>query len=54
MGDAVSSFVTGSHDQTALVWHWNRESNEVDCRLSCRGHAASVDCVAVDSTGEQV
>ena len=52
--DPVSTFVTGSHDQTALVWQWNRDTNEVDCRLSCRGHAASVDCVAVAPTGEQV
>ncbi|KAK7109252.1 ribosome biogenesis protein WDR12-like [Littorina saxatilis] len=48
----VSTFVTGSHDQTALVWQWNRDTNEVDCCLSCSGHSASVDCVVVNSTGD--
>ncbi|XP_076461260.1 ribosome biogenesis protein WDR12 homolog [Babylonia areolata] len=52
--EPVSSFVTGSHDQTALVWHWRRDTNDVDCLLSCRGHAASVDCVSVSPSGEQM
>ncbi|KAL5006229.1 hypothetical protein ScPMuIL_015035 [Solemya velum] len=44
-------FISGSHDQTVLIWQWNTDSNEVDCMYSCRGHAGSVDSVAVDSTG---
>ncbi|XP_067649347.1 ribosome biogenesis protein wdr12-like [Haliotis asinina] len=46
--DDISSFVTGSHDQTLLLWMWQRKQNEVDCVCACRGHAGSVDCVAVN------
>ncbi|GAB1603479.1 ribosome biogenesis protein WDR12 homolog [Argonauta hians] len=43
-------FVTGSHDQTLLLWQWNPKTKEVKCNNVCRGHSASVDCVAVDHT----
>lgn len=46
-------FVSGSHDQTLLVWKW-RATNEVDCLYVCKGHAGSVDCVTVHPDGERV
>ena len=46
--------MSGSHDQTVLLWQWDEKSNEVDCVHACRGHAGSVDCVAVDQSGERV
>lgn len=49
----VGQFVSGSHDQTLLLWQWHRDTNEVDCICVCRGHAASVDCVSVDKTGKR-
>lgn len=46
-GDPVTTFVSTSHDETALLWHWNQVTNAVDCINICKGHARSVDCVAV-------
>ncbi|BFY97523.1 hypothetical protein BsWGS_00563 [Bradybaena similaris] len=46
-------FVSGSHDQTLLVWKW-RATNEVDCLYVCKGHAGSVDCVTVHPDGERI
>ena len=44
----VTRFITASHDQTALIWEWNEESNSVICQNVCRGHAASVDGIAIN------
>ncbi|XP_061185739.1 ribosome biogenesis protein WDR12 homolog [Saccostrea echinata] len=41
-------FISGSHDQTLLIWEWNKQENSVECVHACRGHARSVDCVAVN------
>ncbi|CAI9727768.1 biogenesis WDR12 homolog [Octopus vulgaris] len=50
----VCEFVTGSHDQTLLLWQWNPKTKEVKCNYVCRGHSASVDCVAVDHTKKRM
>jgi len=49
-----SSFLSGSHDQTVLLWQWDESKNEVYCVHCCRGHAASVDCVAVNQSKDKV
>ncbi|CAG9102285.1 unnamed protein product [Plutella xylostella] len=40
-------FVSGSHDQSAMLWVWNVEGNSVDCVVTCRGHEKGVECLAV-------
>ncbi|XP_005103148.1 ribosome biogenesis protein WDR12 homolog [Aplysia californica] len=47
-------FVSGSHDQTLFVWRYQRSSNNIDCVFACKGHAGSVDCVAVNQDGERI
>ncbi|GIY64628.1 ribosome biogenesis protein WDR12 homolog [Caerostris darwini] len=45
--DNESTFISTSHDETAILWQWNQQTNAVDCIHVCKGHARSVDCVAV-------
>lgn len=45
---SVGSFVSVSHDQTAMLWKWNVEENSVDCIHVCRGHERSLECVSVN------
>ncbi|KAG8187402.1 hypothetical protein JTE90_016946 [Oedothorax gibbosus] len=48
--DSGSTFVSTSHDETAILWQWNQVANAVECIHVCKGHARSVDCVAVNSS----
>lgn len=43
------TFVTTSHDETAIVWKWRPQNNQVEYLFSCRGHSRSVDCVDVSN-----
>ncbi|KAF9824786.1 hypothetical protein SFRURICE_013296 [Spodoptera frugiperda] len=36
-------FVSGSHDQSAMLWVWNVPRNSVDCVVTCQGHEKGID-----------
>ncbi|BET01892.1 Pescadillo homolog [Nesidiocoris tenuis] len=48
---AGEKFVTGSHDETCMVWEWDTEENTVRCTDICRGHTQSVECLSVSPDG---
>jgi len=52
--DKPCSFASGSHDQTMFVWRYHEASNNVECVFACKGHAGSVDCLAVNEDGERI
>ncbi|RZF45155.1 hypothetical protein LSTR_LSTR007118 [Laodelphax striatellus] len=51
--NGIASFVSASHDQTAMLWEWNMAENSVECVHVCRGHERSLESVAVDERAER-
>ena len=47
-----NSFLSASQDQTVLIWEMGEEKPP-ECVHICRGHAGSVDCLAVSKNGER-
>jgi len=46
------SFISASQDQTAVVWKYE-EDGSCHAVHMCKGHTRSVDCLAVNSSGEK-
>lgn len=48
-----ATFVSGSHDQTAILWVWNVSRNSVDCMITYRGHDKGIECLSVSADGNR-
>ncbi|CAK1551051.1 unnamed protein product [Leptosia nina] len=46
-------FVSGSHDQSAILWVWNVSGNSVESVVTCRSHEKGIECLAVSADGKQ-
>jgi len=53
VGDGTSSFISGSHDQTLIIWSLDFGQKSVERMHVCRGHAGSVDAVCVSPDGSR-
>ncbi|XP_071492684.1 ribosome biogenesis protein wdr12-like [Diadema antillarum] len=53
-GGSESLLVSGSHDQTLIIWEWKEDEKQARPLHTCRGHAKSVDSVAVDQSGTRI
>lgn len=45
INENIHSFVTCSHDETAMLWNWDYELNKIEHVYTFKGHCRSVDCV---------
>lgn len=46
LDESGGKFISGSQDQTAIMWRWFRETNSVECISVCKGHERGVDSLA--------
>jgi ribosome biogenesis protein len=49
-----ATFLSASHDQTILIWNWNKSTNKVNKAEKCIGHTESVECVDVNMKNSKV
>lgn len=43
--DSKYRFLSASHDQSILIWHWNKKSKKLEKADKCVGHTESVECI---------
>ena len=43
-------FVSGSHDQTILIWIYDQNKNNVQSLITCKGHQGTIETLALQKT----
>ena len=41
-------FLSGSHDQSILIWKYNQNENRVQSLITCKGHQGTIESLAVN------
>lgn len=45
--DSIATFLSGSLDQTAMLWEWNIKNNSIDCLNIYKGHERNIESLSV-------
>ena len=43
-------FISGSHDQTILIWKYDQNKNSVQSLITCKGHQGTIEALALQKT----
>ncbi|CAF3460005.1 unnamed protein product, partial [Rotaria sp. Silwood2] len=43
-------FISGSHDQTILIWKYDQNKNNVQSLITCKGHQGTVETLALQKS----
>jgi ribosome biogenesis protein YTM1 len=43
--DSKYKFLSASHDQSILIWNWNKKTKKLEKADKCVGHTESVECI---------
>ncbi len=45
----ILSFISGSHDQSLIMWDYNQATKKVEKTVKCIGHKESVECLSINA-----
>jgi ribosome biogenesis protein YTM1 len=43
-------FISGSHDQTILIWKYDQNKNSVQSLITCKGHQGTIETLALQKS----
>uniref|UniRef100_A0A915HYT4 NLE domain-containing protein n=1 Tax=Romanomermis culicivorax TaxID=13658 RepID=A0A915HYT4_ROMCU len=52
--DSTLNFVTGSQDQSIMMWSFDEKTNKTICKVVGRGHMRSVECLCSNEDGSKL
>ena len=50
LDEGQHEFLSGSHDQTILIWKYDQNRNRVQSLKTCKGHQGTVETLALQKT----
>lgn len=52
--NSCKQFVSGSQDQTIILWKYDLNKNKINCLQVGRGHERSVECICSNADGTRL